>query len=174
MDISVIKTENITTKQGIVYGDDQAPKKMIEFINLACPYCRQWFNESYDLLEQAVKEGKIQRIIKLFDKEKESLQRGNIMHQFVTPTDGQIAVAEMKKIFDTQEEWKTLTLSEVSDYAKNQLGLTNQKDFEASQAIIDEAAEAAIRFVPTIILGEEIFDESITREKLAKLIEEPI
>ena len=75
MDISVIKAEKTTTANSIMYGEDQAPKKMIEFINLACPYCRQWFNDSFDLLEEAVEAGKIQRVIKLFDKEKESLQR---------------------------------------------------------------------------------------------------
>ncbi|NJE63011.1 DsbA family protein [Enterococcus durans] len=174
MDISVIKAEKTTTANGIMYGEDQAPKKMIEFINLACPYCRQWFNDSFDLLEEAVEAGKIQRVIKLFDKEKESLQRGNVMHHHVTATDGKKALTEIKKIFDTQDEWKDLGLSEVADYAKNQLGLTEQKDFDASQAIINEASEANIRFVPTIILGEAIFDESITHEKLTDLIEASI
>lgn len=171
MDISVIRAEKTTTANGIMYGEDQAPKKMIEFINLACPYCRQWFNNSFDLLEEAVGTGKIQRVIKLFDKEKESLQRGNIMHHHVTATDGKKALAEIKKIFDTQDEWKHLSLSEVADYAKNQLGLAEQIDFDTSQAIMNEASEANIQFVPTIILGEAIFDESITHEKLTGLID---
>ena len=43
---------------------------MIEFINVRCPYCRKWFEESEELLAQSVKSGKVERIIKLFDKEK--------------------------------------------------------------------------------------------------------
>ena len=43
---------------------------MIEFINVRCPYCRKWFEESKELLAQSVKSGKVERIIKLFDKEK--------------------------------------------------------------------------------------------------------
>ncbi len=45
---------------------------MIEFINLACPYCRQWFEESHELLEEAVQSGQLRRVIKLFDKEKKA------------------------------------------------------------------------------------------------------
>ncbi|MFR8906588.1 MAG: thioredoxin domain-containing protein, partial [Enterococcus faecium] len=42
---------------------------------------------------------------------------------------------------------------------------------QLSQAIINEAEQAHIRFVPTVILGKEIFDESISKEKLKELIQ---
>lgn len=172
MDITIINAEKTNTKNGILYGDPAAPKKMVEFINLACPFCRQWFNESYDLLEDAVKDGQVQRVIKLFDKEKESLQRGNVMHHHITITNAERALAEIKKVFDSQDEWKNLPLPEVADYAKNQLGLTFQKDAQVAQAIIDEANEANIRFVPTVILDDHIFDESIQQTTLATYIKE--
>ncbi|HBM5638150.1 TPA: thioredoxin domain-containing protein, partial [Enterococcus faecium] len=54
MDISVIDATKTNTQKGILYGSSNAPKKMVEFINLSCPYCRQWFEESYELLEEAV------------------------------------------------------------------------------------------------------------------------
>ena len=83
MDISVIKASLVNDFNGIKIGSDTAPKRLIEFINLRCPYCKQWFEESYDTLDQAVVEGKIQRIIKLLDKDKISLQRGNVMHEYI-------------------------------------------------------------------------------------------
>ncbi|WP_165004896.1 MULTISPECIES: thioredoxin domain-containing protein [unclassified Enterococcus] len=172
MDISVIDADKTTTATGIVYGATDAPKKMIEFINLACPYCRQWFEESYEILDEAVQKGQLQRIIKLFDKEKESLQRGNVMHHHLSSKDGQKAMEEIRQIFATQEEWKNLSLQEVADYATEKLGLSYQKDEQTSQSIIDEAANANIRFVPTIILGENIFDESISLEELSHLLHE--
>ena len=162
MDISVIDATKTTTEKGITYGSSDAPKKMIEFINLACPYCRQWFEESHELLEEAVQSGQLQRVIKLFDKEKESLQRGNVMHRYITISGGQQ---------DTQDEWKHLSLQGVADFAADKLGLAEQKDEQLSQAIINEAEQAHIRFVPTVILGKEIFDESISKEKLKELIQ---
>lgn len=168
----MIKAEQTNTVTGILYGKADVPKKMIEFVNLACHYCRQWFNESYKLLEDAVKKGQVQRVIKLFDKEKESLQRGNVMHHHITTSNPELAIAEIKKVFDSQDDWKNLSLTEVADYAKNQLGLTFQKDAQASQAIINEANQANIRFVPTIILGDKIFDESIAENELAGYISE--
>ena len=82
MDISIIKAKETNTTTGIKIGDENA-KPIIEFMNLRCPYCRKWFEESLPILTEAVAAGKVQRVIKLFDKEKESLQRGNVMHRFV-------------------------------------------------------------------------------------------
>ena len=38
-------------------------------------------------------------------------------------------------------------------------------------AIVDEAQAANIKFVPTIIAGEHIFDESITPEELDTILQ---
>ena len=75
MDISVIDATKVNTETGLHIGERNAPVKMIEFINVRCPYCRKWFEESEELLAQFVKSGKVERIIKLFEKEKESLQK---------------------------------------------------------------------------------------------------
>lgn len=83
--------------------------KMVEFINLACPYCRQWFEESYELLEEAVQSGQLQRVIKLFDKEKKAYSEERdapVSHNQRWPK----AIKEIKQIFDTQDEWKHLSL----------------------------------------------------------------
>lgn len=169
MDISIIDASKTNTEFGIHYGAEDAPKKVIEFVNLACPYSRQWFEESYELLEQAVAQGKAQRVFKLFDKEKESLQRGNVMHRYVTKNDGAQAIKDIKKIYQTQPDWKGLSLAEVAEYAEKILGLKKQEQTEAEE-IIEEAAAANIRFVPTVIIGESIFDESISYEELHSLV----
>ncbi len=70
MDISVIDATKVNTETGLHIGESNAPVKMIEFINVRCPYCRKWFEESEELLAQSVKSGKVERIIKLFDKRK--------------------------------------------------------------------------------------------------------
>lgn len=75
MDISTIKAEKVNTTIGIKIGSEDAPVKVIEFINLKCPYCKMWYEDSKDLLAEYVSAGKVQRVIKHFDKEKPSLKK---------------------------------------------------------------------------------------------------
>lgn len=171
MDISVIDATKVNTETGLHIGESNAPVKMIEFINVRCPYCRKWFEESEELLAQSVKSGKVERIIKLFDKEKESLQRGNVMHHYIDYSAPEQALSALHKMFATQDEWGNLTLEEVATYAEKNLGLKEQKDATLVSAVIAEADAAHIQFVPTIIIGEHIFDESVTEEELRGYIE---
>ena len=169
MDTSNINAQKVDHTTGILIGE-AAPKQLIEFQNVRCPYCKKWFEQSFDELQEAVKAGKVQRVIKLFDKEKESLQRGNVMHRFITKNDGVKALEELSKIYETQNQWGALSLEEVAIFAKEQLGLTEQTDAAAMEHVIHEAQVASIQFVPTLLLDDHIFDESITTEMLASYL----
>jgi protein-disulfide isomerase len=171
MDISVIDAQKVTTKNGLNIGSDEAPIKMVEFMNVRCPYCKKWFEDSFELLNDYVKAGKVQRIIKLFDKEKESLQRGNVMHHHINYDLPEKALTDLKQMYDTQNEWGDLSLEDVAVYAEDNLQLPEKGDAAVSQAIIAEAQAANIRFVPTIVIGEHIFDESVTKEELISYLE---
>ncbi len=172
MDITVIKPEATNETTGIFFGQKEAPVVLKEFINLRCPYCRQWFNHSKEVLDKAVAEGKVIRLLKLTDRPKESLQRGNVMHRYVTTDDSEQAYADIQAIFESQDQWGDLSLEEVAQYAENTLGLTEHNHLDYAQEIVDETQAAVIKFVPTVILNEHIFDESISTEELTKLIEE--
>lgn len=169
MDISEIKPAFINKISGIKIGNTETPA-IVEFINLRCPFCRQWFEESFDSLEQAAQENKLHRVIKLLDKEKASLQRGNMMHKYVPFNDPEQALAAIKKIFSTQDEWGDLSLEEVELFAENKLGLTQEPHQDAAFSIVAEAAKANVNLVPSIFFKEEIFDESISKDELQKLI----
>lgn len=170
MDISVIDATRVTTKNGIVIGSSQAPKTIIEFMNLRCPYCKKWFEDSHEILNEAVSSGQVQRIIKLLDKEKESLQPGNVMHRYISNDQPELALTEISKIYQTQAEWGTLSLDAVAEFAQKQLRLTEHHKQPETKAIINEADAANIKFVPTIIIGTTIFDESISQNDLKKLL----
>lgn len=173
MDISIIQADKVTLGTGIKVGSDNAPKKIIEFINLRCPYCKQWLEESAETLEAAVAANHVQRIIKLYDKEKPSLQPGNIMHHHISFTDGAAAYQTIKEIAASQSDWGSLSLEGVAEYAVDKLHLTLQpQQKEQYEAIAEEAAAASIQFVPTIILGTHIFDEAITQDELSALLAE--
>lgn len=126
MDISVIKGKLVNDFNGIKIGSDTAPKRLIEFINLRCPYCKQWFEESYDTLNQAVTEGKIQRVIKLLDKDKISLQRGNVMHEYID-TDPEKALTQIQQAFETQTIWQDFELEAVAEYAEKHCVSTSKQ-----------------------------------------------
>lgn len=171
MDISSIDAAKVTTENGLFIGSTTAPIKIIEFMNVRCPFCKKWFDESMDILHEYVHQGRVQRIIKLFDKEKESLQRGNVMHHYIDYQAPDKAILTLKAIYDTQEHWGNLSLDEVATFAENQLHLTLQHQPETVQAIINEANEANIKFVPTVIIGKHIFDESITKTELINYLD---
>lgn len=172
MDTSVINPKFVTDTVGIKIGQLNAPIKLIEFINLRCPFCKKWFTESKETLDIALKKGKIQRVIKLLDKDKESLQRGNVMHHHIPTQVPDLAYATIEKIFATQDEWAEQSLADVANYAENKLGLHFCEDQVLSTSIRKEAEQATIQFVPTLIIGDKIFDESISLEQLVQLIEQ--
>ncbi len=165
MDISVIKPEFVNDLNGIKIGADQAPKRIIEFMNLRCPFCKQWFEESQEILSQAVADGKVQRIIKLLDKDKESLQRGNVMHEYIS-SDSDKALQQIQQVYASQDEWKELSLEQVAHYAETVLRLQQQPNQALQQEIRNEAEQSNIKFVPTVLVDEHIFDESITQDQL--------
>lgn len=168
MDTSLIDRTQVSSTVGLLVGKKTAPKQIIEFLNLGCPYCKQWFEQSDALLSQYVAAGQLQRVIKLLDKEKDSLKRGTIMHHFVNLASPEKGLANIRKLFETSAQWNHLPIQEVSEFAQTRLQLSFQNNQQAAQAVIEEAEAASIQLVPTIFLGAHIFDESI---KIARLQE---
>ncbi|MBC1539117.1 DsbA family protein [Listeria seeligeri] len=170
MDISQIKASVVTPEVGIHVGDKAAPVKVMSFINLRCPFCREWNEKSQEVLTEFIQAGKIELIIKPFDKEKESLQRGNVAHRYLDYSTPEETCETINEIYSTQDEWGSLSLEEVATYMESKLGLTEQDNKAASEKIIREANEANVVFVPTVIVGEHIFDEHISPEQLRTLL----
>ena len=92
------------------------------------------------------------------------------MHRFVDTTNETTILSSIQKIFDTQDEWGNLELDEVAAFAKEKLGLSENNHLSYSKLIVDEANAANIQFVPTIIVEEHIFDESISEEELTEML----
>lgn len=172
MDISVIDASKATEKDGLIIGNDSAPVKVIEFINVRCPYCKKWFEENDELLTSYVNDGKVQRIIKFLDKEKETLQPGNVMHRFINYDLPMKGLSDLRQIFTTQDQWGHLSLDQVAEFARDNLQMSEMDNQQIAQKVIAEAEAANIKFVPTVIVEEEIFDESIIEEELVRIIEE--
>lgn len=172
MDISNIKADKVNATYGFKIGRESAPVKVIEFLNLNCPYCRKWYVDSKDVLNEFVHEGKIQRIIKLYDKEKPSLKKGNVVHHYLDYKNPEEALIEIDYFLTHQDEWGTLEdLDRVAEYVVEKRGLTYQPNEIEINGILKEANEANVVFVPSVFIGENIFDEHITPVELKGLID---
>lgn len=170
MVMTEIDVTKINPELGIKIGSDKAPVKVIEYINLRCPFCRIWADEKDELLQQYVDEGKIQRVIKLFDKEKPSLAKGNVMHHHVPNNES--ALSAIQSIYETQDDWGDLEdHDEIALFATERLNLTLQSDMTMSERIVKETQEANVVFVPTIIIGERVFDQKISTQELTPLLD---
>ncbi|MGY3766641.1 thioredoxin domain-containing protein [Vagococcus vulneris] len=170
MGMTEVDTTKVDNNLGIIYGSDSAPVTIIEYINLRCPYCKQWWDERSPLIDKYVAEGKVKQVIKLFDKEKESLQRGNVMHQYVP--NNMTAKEAIAKIYDTQDQWGDLSLDGVAEFAVNKLGLDRQPETESmTKKIAEECKENGVFFIPTMVINDHVFDQKISDEDLVSLLE---
>ena len=66
----------------------------------------------------------------------------------------------------------TFNFRRLQNFAQNQLGLTEHNHSTYAGEIVEEARKANIQFVPTVIVGSHIFDESISADELTQLINE--
>ena len=174
MDTSIIKGNQVKPQHGIHVGKEDAPVKVMDFINLSCPYCKKWFEESLETLQKFIDEGKVERIIKHFDKEKPGLRKGNVLHHYLDYSTPEKAVKDIAFFYEHQEDWGNLEEEQVAKYAEEERNLTPQDNQEEAKAIVEEAERANVTLVPSVFIGEHIFDESVTQEELVQYIEEEL
>jgi len=168
MSTTNIDTTKVSPTLGIKIGNPDAPNTLIEYVNLRCPYCKQWWDEKYQLIASEVSEGNLHYVIKLFDKQNPVLAPGNVMHQYVP--NNETAVDVISKIYDTQDDWGHLPTDEdVVHYAEHTLGLVKQQHSSMLNDIVIEAEQANVRFVPTLIVDDVDFDQKISSEDFLAL-----
>lgn len=169
-----MKTDSIdltaVTTQGLVVGQPTALNTITEFVNLRCPFCRTWFEKATPVLEPLIKAGKLKRIFKFWDKPKEILRIGNVAQHYLPYEEPTQAYHAIKFLFAHQTDWQNLTPNQLADYMNQQLQLTEQPNATVIQQIKNEVAAAQIETVPTIILGQHIFDEHISSAELKQLL----
>lgn len=171
MDTSEIKNEAVTTQGGIHYGQPDAPIKVVEFLNLRCPHCRTWWDNASPILDDHVKNGQVERIIKLYNKNKESLRSGNILHDYIDYQDADRAVEDIRFYIEHQEEWGSLSEEELGEYAKDKRGASKQDNTLEANKIIEETQHANVLFVPTVVIEDYIVDANTPKEEIASIIE---
>ncbi|MGX5791344.1 thioredoxin domain-containing protein [Staphylococcus equorum] len=148
----------MTEVKHLTLGSSNAPVKVESFINLACPYCKNYFKAADQSLKQLIDQGKVQHVIKHFDKTKNGLLKGTVanIHLDYQNTDETLEI--MRKLYDTQKEW-TVDFDTIEEKMQKQFNLLPQKEAdERSIAITEEAVSRGIKGIPTVFINDKRFE----------------
>lgn len=161
----------ITHKDSLKIGSNDAPLKIVEYVNLRCPYSKKFEEEVAPSLNEYIKNGKVQRILKHFDKSKYPLEVGNILNQYVDYKTPEATYELVKKLFAEQDIWGKSRLAEIPHIAE-EYGLVLQPDNQKQSARISEEVEAInVTTIPTIFVGNDAFVGTVGIEELLVAVE---
>lgn len=165
-------TNKITHEDSIKLGSDEAPLKIVEYINLRCPDSKNYEESVAPFLNEYIKNGTVQRILKHFDKQKYPLEVGNVLNQYLDYTQPAKTYKIIKKIFEDQSTWGKLRLSEIPHFAEQFDLLLQPKNRKQASRIDDEIEAVNVTNVPTVFIGDEAFVETIELEEFKTAVEE--
>ncbi|AMB94031.1 thioredoxin domain-containing protein [Aerococcus sanguinicola] len=174
MNTADINPKGIGTELGLKLGCDDAPIKSIEFINYRCPFARKFFQSNSYLLDEWVAAGKLQRIIKSYDRDKHELSKANILHQYIDYDRPEEAYQMIHYFYANQDVWGEMDHDGVKDWVENVVGLERQDNEDIAQAIRQEGEGNGVRFVPTVFLAGHILDEHEDYFTIRKWLQEAL
>lgn len=157
------------------YGSNEAPVKVEVFLNLACPYCAKFFEIAEQVLPSYIKEGKVQYIIKHFDKPREMLLYGTLVNCFFDYKQPEKIYELMKDLFARQSEWHEKDSDTIKKMLAEQYGLKEEPDtIDISLEIIAEAVRRNVKMVPAVFINNKEFQYpvEIDAEQLKKEIDQ--
>lgn len=154
-------------RDALVLGEEDAPIQVVEYLNLACPSAKAYFELAAEVLMPAVKEGRVVRYLKHFDKKKAPLERGNELYRYLDLSRPTETYALMEDIYKTQDQWKKMSADAFSTYLKDQ-GLEEQPDaLERRARMLQEVEAAGVVEIPTCFVnGRPVRNADLTRRNL--------
>lgn len=164
----------VTFKDSIKVGSDDAPLKIVEYINLRCPDSKHYEEEIAPHLFEYIIEGKVQRVLKHFDKEKYPLEVGNLLNQYLDYEKQDATYRLMKVFFQNQDIWGKYRLTQIPHFASLNGFELQENNLKQAQRISKEVIEAKVKYIPTIFVGEKAFVGTIELEELKNIVEEQI
>lgn len=167
-------TDAITLSDtGFHFGVKDAPLKLTVITNLACPHCSAFFDNYETELLPAIENKQLELVLKPFDKPKEGLLKGNLVHLFLDYKEQSKTNRIILQLFKDQAEWKQLTDNEIKTYLAENYGLTAQPDnTDYSLTITQEAVSFDATSVPTALLSRSgAAPVKVTQDELKKELE---
>lgn len=159
------------------YGSPDAPVKVEVFLNLACPYCATFFENADQTLQSFIQEGKVQYIIKHFDKPREMLLYGTLANCFFDYKEPEKIYDLMKDLFAKQSEWHEKDSDTIKKMLTEQYGLKEEPEtIDIGLQIVAEAVERNVKMVPAVFINEKEFqfpveiDAQQLKEEIEKVL----
>jgi len=163
--------DEITHEDSIKLGSDDAPLKVVEYINLRCPDSKNYEENVAKYLDAYVKNGTVQRILKHFDKKKYPLEVGNVLNQYLDYDRPNETYEIVQQLFDKQASWGKERLADMPHVA-GEYGLSLQPENRKQAKRTDEEIKAVgIEKVPTVFVGDEAFVETIGLDEFKSAVE---
>ncbi|MBW1606238.1 thioredoxin domain-containing protein [Lactobacillus sp. Sy-1] len=154
---------DLSDKNTLTFGDVNAPHEVTVITNMACPFCRKWYENNFDQLQSEVKSGKLLAHFKFLDKDKLDLQDGNLAHEYIDYSNPEQAIDFVKKAFDIQPEWHRLPKDEAEAFLTSHFDIQKVNDTEFLAAVKSNIESIEVPSVPTIIYdGEGHADSNFT------------
>lgn len=160
-------------------GSEDAPLKLEAFLNLACPGSAAFYNYAKEILPTYIENGQIQYIVKLYDKPREELLPGTLVHLALDYSKPEETFQVIDKLYATQPEWRDLPDKEIKallirEY--NQQQEERKENTAISLSITGEAIERDVQGVPTIFINGErkALTFPLQEEQVKTIIEEEV
>lgn len=165
----------ISYEDSIKIGADDAPVKVVEYINLRCPYSKAYEEQVAPSLNEWIENGQVQRVLKHFDKEKENLEPGNILHQYLNYETPKDSYKTIQKIFKHQDDWGKERPAYIPHVAKDKLDLSLQSsNKERSKRVLEEVKAVSVEYIPTVFVGQEAFVGTADIKEFHQAVEQQV
>lgn len=161
----------ISYDNGLKIGSDDAPIKIVEYINLRCPDSKAYEENVVPYLNKYIEDGMVQRILKHFDKPTIHLELGNLFNQYLDYSHSDKTYELIQTLFEKQDEWGQNRLTDIPHIA-SEYGLSlippNRKQ---AHETTEEIKAVGIKRIPTVFVGEEAFVENIKLNEFKSAVE---
>ena len=164
----------INAKHSIKIGSDDAPIKVVEYINLRCPDSKFYDEEIAPYLDSLIQEGKVQRIMKHFDKKSYGLESGNLLNQFLDYEAPSETYKMIQKLFKEQDDWGFDRLAQIPHIAADYALELQPANREISKAVLEEVEAVGVEMIPTVFVNETAFVERFDFEDFKKEVDRQI
>ncbi|RLK64086.1 hypothetical protein D3H64_00725 [Atopobacter sp. AH10] len=139
---------------GTLKGSQDAHQIIVEYHNVACPDCKNWWETHRPYLTRLTRHGDLGRLIKFLNKDKPGLRAGRVAHKYLDLYDPNHLSEQLDFLYANQAEWRALGGKKLTDYLEEHLGQAYDH-----QDILDKVAEEAERLglhnIPTIVLSDD-------------------
>lgn len=140
------------------FGQKEAPVKVEVFLNLTCPYCATFFGIAEEVLKDYLDDGRVEFIVKHYDKPREMLLNGTLVNLFLDYENPSRVKEILKELFETQAQWDQLNNQEIKTLlAKNYQLKEEPQNTDISLNVTAEAIERKVKMVPTVFINNKEF-----------------